>query len=424
MPENRQYARLFQAKVLTLLTTGIATVELSVIAVDIAGSDASALLGTALALKSLSFVVAPLVMAAVVEHLPRGRSLIAIDLLRTAAILGLIFVSSEVSFLAVIAVFLAASAAFKVTYLEYVAHLLPDRDEFATAISKSRIIDELEGAISPLLAAALLFLLPMDLFLVLTALAFVVSALRTGMARLPDLGRAAADYHWRRSFAGVACFLSEPTLRPVTWLMVAVAAGTAMVMTNTPALVEAAGDFEASAIALAFGAFGVGAVIGAITVVWLGRRLSERATMLAGAILITTGLFGGVLQQSIVVLVLLWFLIGAGVTLVQTPAAAIIRRAAGACGLLTLYGAGFSVQSLILVFGFALAGWLAAQSGAPTAFLVLAAFSAGATIIAWRLWRTGGPDGELDGIAGEYRVLWAWIQTKQPHRRTGPENGR
>lgn len=423
MPESRQYARLFQAKVLTLLATGIASVELSVIAVNIAGPDASALLGTALAMKALCFVVAPLLMAAVVEHLPRGRSLIAIDLLRAAAVLGLIFVSSELSFLAVIAVFLAASAAFKVTYLEYVAHLVPDRDEFATAMSKSRIVDELEGAISPLLAAALLFLLPMDLFLVLTALAFVVSALRTGMARLPDLGRSGADYHWRRSFAGIARFHSDATLRPVTWLMVAVAAGTAMVMTNTPALVEAAGDFEASAIALAFGAFGVGAVVGAIAVVWLGRHLSERATMLAGAILITTGLFGGIPQLGFVVLVLLWFLIGAGVTLVQTPAAAIIRRSAGEHGLLTLYGAGWSVQSLILVFGFALAGWLAAQSGASTAFLVLAALSAGATTIAWRVWRTGGPDGELNGIAEEYRVLWSWIQTKQLHRRTGPEDG-
>ena len=59
---NRTYRRLFAAQVVALLGTGLSTVALSLLAYQIAGGDAGAVLGTALALKMVAYVaVAPIV---------------------------------------------------------------------------------------------------------------------------------------------------------------------------------------------------------------------------------------------------------------------------------------------------------------------------------------------------------------------------
>ena len=48
---NRTYRNLLTAQVIALVGTGLATVALGLLAYDIAGADAGAVLGTALAIK-------------------------------------------------------------------------------------------------------------------------------------------------------------------------------------------------------------------------------------------------------------------------------------------------------------------------------------------------------------------------------------
>ena len=57
---NLTYRHLFAAQVLSLLGTGLATVALGLLAFDLAGADAGAVLGTALAIKMVAYVgIAP-----------------------------------------------------------------------------------------------------------------------------------------------------------------------------------------------------------------------------------------------------------------------------------------------------------------------------------------------------------------------------
>ncbi len=53
---NRTYRHLFTAQAVALTGTGLATVALSLLAYDIAGDHASAVLGTALAIKMIAYV--------------------------------------------------------------------------------------------------------------------------------------------------------------------------------------------------------------------------------------------------------------------------------------------------------------------------------------------------------------------------------
>ena len=82
---NRTYRHLFTAQVIALVGTGLMTVALGLLAYELAGADAGAVLGTALAIKMLAYAgVAPVAQAlqpdqrhlvrAVMENLGRGHN--------------------------------------------------------------------------------------------------------------------------------------------------------------------------------------------------------------------------------------------------------------------------------------------------------------------------------------------------------------
>ena len=75
-----------------LLGTGLATVALGLLAWQLAGDTAGAVLGTALAIKMVAYVTLAPVAAAIAERLPRRAFLVALDLIRAGVIACLPFV--------------------------------------------------------------------------------------------------------------------------------------------------------------------------------------------------------------------------------------------------------------------------------------------------------------------------------------------
>ena len=75
---NRTYRHLFLAQVIALVGTGLATVALGLLAYDLAGADAGAVLGTALAIKMIAYVGVSPIAAAFAERLPRRSMLVCL----------------------------------------------------------------------------------------------------------------------------------------------------------------------------------------------------------------------------------------------------------------------------------------------------------------------------------------------------------
>src|SRR5215207_1384094 len=90
---NRTYRHLFFAQVIALLGTGLATVALGLLAYDLAGANAGAVLGTALAIKMIAYVGVAPIAAAFAERLPRRAMLVSLDLVRAGVALALPFVT-------------------------------------------------------------------------------------------------------------------------------------------------------------------------------------------------------------------------------------------------------------------------------------------------------------------------------------------
>ncbi len=72
---DRTYRHLFAAQVIALVGTGLATVALGLLAYDLAGDRAGAVLGTALAIKMIAYVGVAPIAAAFAERLPRRAML-------------------------------------------------------------------------------------------------------------------------------------------------------------------------------------------------------------------------------------------------------------------------------------------------------------------------------------------------------------
>ena len=184
--KNRTYRHLFAAQVIALVGTGLMTVALGLLAYDLAGANAGAVLGTALAIKMLAYVGVAPVAQAFADRLPRRSLLVALDLVRASVALCLPFVSEIWQIYLLIFVLQAASAGFTPTFQATIPDILPDEDEYTKALSLSRLAYDLESLISPMLAAALLTVISFHNLFAGTVLGFLVSAALVVSVRLPQ----------------------------------------------------------------------------------------------------------------------------------------------------------------------------------------------------------------------------------------------
>ena len=381
------FRRLFAAQVTALIGTGLSTVALALLAYDLAGGQAGRVLGTALALKMVAYVlVAPLV-GGLAHRLPRRALLVALDLARAGLIACLPLVTEVWQVFALIFLLNACSAGFTPSFQATIPDLLPEEARYTRALSFSRLAYDLEALLSPGLAAAALLVLSYDALFAFNALAFLASAGLILSARLPaPRPRAAAGGFLASVGFGSRAFLATPRLRALLALYLAVALAGAMVIVNTVVYVrEILGGGETET-ALALAASGAGSMFAALLLPrWLDRH-PDRPALLAGGALLAAGLLLGALAPGYLLLLPLWFLLGAGSSLVQTPAGRLIRRSCHEADRPALFSAQFALSHACWLIAYPLAGWLGGPGGLTTAFLLLGALAAAATALAWRLW--------------------------------------
>jgi MFS family permease len=176
-------------------------------------------------------------------------------------------------------------------------------------------------------------------------------------------------------------------LRGLAALNLAVAVGTAMVTVNTVVLVQFRLGHDDRATGIGLATFGLGAIAATLALPALLRRITERSLMLPGAAIIAAALLLGTLVPGLWLLLPLWFAIGAGCALAQTPYGFLIRRTIAAPEEKPpLYAAQFALSHLCLLLAYPLAGWLGAEAGMRMTFAIFGTAAAVAGLAAQRLW--------------------------------------
>src|SRR4051794_34249656 len=155
---NRAYRHLFAAQVIALIGTGLMTVALGLLAFRIAGENAGAVLGTALAIKMVAYVLVAPIVGGLANRLPRRAFLVSMDLTRAAVAIALPFIDRVWEVYILIFLLQSASAAFTPTFQATIPDVLAEEQDYTRALSLSRLAYDLESLLSPTLAAAKLTL--------------------------------------------------------------------------------------------------------------------------------------------------------------------------------------------------------------------------------------------------------------------------
>lgn len=385
------YRHLFAAQMIALLGTGLMTVALGLLAYELAGADAGAVLGTALAIKMIAYVGVAPVAQAFTDRLPRRSVLVALDLVRGAIALCLPFVTEIWQIFLLIFLLQAASAAFTPTFQATIPDILPKEEDYTRALSLSRLAYDMESLVSPMLAAALLSVISFHSLFAGTVVGFFASAALVLSVHLPSPQPRARRGVWDRTTRGMRLYLATPRLRGLLAISLAVAAAGSMVIVNTVVLVKAGFGLSEPQVALALAAFGAGSMVAALTLPRLLDRLSDRPVMIAGAAVLIIGTAAGIAVGSYGALLALWLILGFGYSVAQTPAGRLLRRSAHPEDRPAVFAAQFALSHACWLICYPLAGYLGAHAGMTAAFAAMAIIGLIGVALAWYLWPAGDP---------------------------------
>ncbi|EYR82736.1 MULTISPECIES: MFS transporter [unclassified Shinella] len=384
--QNRTYRHLFLAQVVALVGTGLATVALGLLAYEIAGPDAGAVLGTALAIKMIAYVGIAPIAGAFAEVLPRRPLLVALDLVRATVALCLPFVTEVWQVYVLIFVLQSASAAFTPAFQATIPEVLPDEKDYTRALSLSRLAYDLESLISPALAAALLTVISFHSLFGGTVIGFLVSSALVVSVVLPAPSKTERRSIYERTTRGLRLYLATPRLRGLLAICLAVSAAGSMVIVNTVVIVQSTFGLPQESTALALAAFGGGSMLAALFLPKLLDTVPDRPVMLAGTAILIAGLLAASAVGSIRTLLPLWCLLGIGYSIAQTPSGRLLRRSAHAEDRPALFAAHFALSHAAWLITYPLAGWLGATIGLSAAALCLALLATFGLSVAMVLW--------------------------------------
>ena len=396
---DRTYRHLFGAQIVALIGTGLATVALGLLAFDLAGGNAGFVLGAALMIKMVAYILVGPIVNAFVDRLPRRAFLVSMDLVRAGVAICLPFIDQIWQIYVLIFVLQSASAAFTPTFQAAIPDILTDEKRYTRALSLSRLAYDMESLISPMLAAALLTVISFHWLFAGTAVGFLASAALVVSVVVPQPTPVAERGGiYDRTTRGSRIYLKTPRLRGLLALNLSAAAAGAMVIVNTVVLVRTNLGRPENDVAIALAAFGGGSMLSALMLPRLLDRLSDRPVMLSAASLLVLGLLAmGALMampgvDQWIALLAVWVVLGVGYSAVLTPSGRLLRRSSSPEDRSALFAAQFALSHACWLVTYGVAGFLGARAGMSATFLVLAAITLAGIFAALRVWPAKDPD--------------------------------
>lgn len=394
---HRSYRHFFAAQVGSLTGTGMMTVALGLLAYHLAGpGQASVVLGTALAIKMVVYVLVSPIVASFAARWPRKPLLVSMDLIRAGFVLMLPWVTAVWQIYLLVAVLQTCSAAFTPAFQATIPELLPDEHQYTQALSLSRLAYDLENLLSPLLAALLLGTMAFRALFGFTVGGFLISALLVATVRLPRARRSTQPRP--PILDGIRRYLATPRLRGMLSLSLAESAGGAYVVVNTVVYVRRWLGGTDQDVALLMAVFGGCSMLAALSLPGLLRRFSDRGVMLAGAATMTGGLLLSAVTSPlaagdarVIVLVACWALVGLGYAAILTPGGRLLKRSSNEPGRAALFAAQFSLSHACWLVMYPLAGWLGTLISPAWGGLVMGSITTVALALAARFWPRQDP---------------------------------
>ncbi|MEM0910474.1 MAG: MFS transporter [Pseudomonadota bacterium] len=360
------YRRLFTAHTTALLGSGISTIAIALLAIEVASDNATQVLGIAFAIKMICYVlIAPFTSRLNTFFVPKTL-LVVLDVIRALVLISMVWISTQWQIYLAIAVISAASALFTPTYQALLPSVVENEKAYIKALSWAQVASAIEQIGSPLAAAALLIVLSFsDLFFLNTA-TFLLSAMLISTTALPLVKKTNST---SSTWWGISAYLKTPRLRAISIAYIGIAGASAMVIVNTAVYVQQTLGESESVMSIVLAASGLGAVAGALLVPTL--KLMPRNIFVFGNFTMALAIFGGSAELNWLGLSFSWLIVGFGLGLTQTPVGAVVRQSCHPRHRDAFFAANFTLSHAAWLFTYLLAGFLGAQSNWQNTFLIM-----------------------------------------------------
>jgi MFS transporter, NRE family, putaive nickel resistance protein len=406
LTQNRNWLLLFSAQVTSLVGSGVTSVALAVFAYQLSGSNATVVVGTALMLRILAFLLFSQPAGILADRSDRKRILIAADVVRVALLCAFPFLTQVWHIYLLIFLINAATAFFTPTFEATIPGVVRD-DQYTRALSMSRVSIDLEAALGPLVAGALIVWVGVRWAFWFDSLTYIVSALLLVRVRFPAIAAAtpAAQAENRRMITeltfGSRIILREPALRQALVLHVAEAiAGAVAIVTTVVYVRDVLGRGEGS-FALAMAGLGAGSSLAALLLARRAPSLPQgnasghearhryaRHMLLLGGCMLSLALLPGLARPGIALLLVLWALNGAGQALIAISSVSLLAEHTTDSERGRAYAAHFAWTHLFWLASYPGVGWLAKALGTMRTFSIAGVLCLILVAIASRMNRT------------------------------------
>lgn len=356
---NKSFLQLFIAQIIALVGTGLSTIALALLAYDLALNEAGRVLGIALAIKMVAYVVFAPVIGGFVHRIPRKLFLILMDLLRAIVVLMIPFISEVWHIYVLIFVLNLFSAGFKPVFQALIPEILVDEKQYGKALAYSRVAYDLENILSPTFAAiALLYFSYTGLFIINSA-AFIVSALIIMLTFLPKEKAIERSGNIMEEISfGITSYMKTPRLRALFILYFGIALASSMIIVNTVIYVKDYLYLSDTTVAIFMLASGLGSMIIAFIYPYLNEKIIDKYITQLGVFILALAMFFMSYEPIYLFALLVWFLTGIGLSLSQIPSGKIVNMSSNASDRTAYFTAQFSLSHLSWFFGYLLAGEL------------------------------------------------------------------
>ena len=296
------FQKLFWAHVISLVGSGLSSVALALLAHQLVGASASAVLGITLAIRIVVIVFFSPWAGQIAERCGARALMIGSDVLRAGIVVGFFFAES-VWQIYVLAFFLNLGAAIFTPVYKAVIPGVVSEKQYPQALALGAIAYDTANILGPSLAGLFIATFGFRGNFLADAVTFLVSAALLFAVRRPDVDGVRANKKPTALGHGLAAMFQRAPLRETLFLALQVSVMGAFVLVATVDFVKGQLRLPDSAYAWAMAAYGIGSVCGAALYARVSpRRRDHFVAACAPAMLLALALAAG-LQQYIPLLV-------------------------------------------------------------------------------------------------------------------------
>lgn len=388
------FHKLFWAHVISLIGSGLSSVALALLAHQLVGASAAAVLGVTLAIRIIVIVVCSPFAGQIAERYGARVIMIGSDLVRAGVVVGFFFATS-VWHIYLLAVVLNLGSAFFTPVYKAVIPGVVSETQYPRALAFGAIAYDTANILGPALAGLVIaavgfrgnFIVDGITFLVSAGLLFAVPRLILEPKR--DTRKTTALGH------GVVAMFQRPALRQTLFLALQVSVMGAFVLVATVDFIKVRLGLPDSAYAWVMAAYGIGAVCGAAGYARVRAGVRDWLVAACAPAMLFALLLAAVFQQYLP-LVLGWALAGAAQSILGIRGNELLAANSAGDERTHIYAAHFSLSHAGWGLTYPLAGFLTTALGFGTTAWIFLGLLTMISIPGWitRARRVPGSHGE------------------------------